>query len=853
MGGLCNGRQGRRCDLASGVPSPAPTVAGRVAARVHVRALAVRAPLPIDFSPLSDDEKVAAQAVSRANGAVDKAVIVPVPDDAPSIDYRHPLHGAPTALWEYRDAGGALHHYRVRFNFYDQDGAPTKDVVPVSFCVIANGDLAWRQKAPPGPWPLFNLRALLARPDSPVLVVEGEKTAEAAQLLFPDYVCVTSAGGANAARSTDWTSLRGRRVTVWRDADDQGRNYETQVVRAAHRSGAALVATVPVPDAFEDFVRGWDLADAPPAGWTPERLRRELLEQAGAQPVPGITPPNYVMRPDGLWWREPESDKPDLHLSGPFEVVAETRNADGHAWGVLLRWRDHDGCVHEWAMPRAMLAGDGADARRVLMDRGLYVAPGRRARELLNAYLTAVQVSVRARAVERIGWHGRAFVLPDETIGSTDSEHTLLQTGGPIEHAFRTAGSLSDWQKEVAARCAGNSRLAFSLSIAFAAPLLQIVGAESGGFHLRGPSSIGKSTALVVAGSVWGGGGLNGYPRQWRATDNGLEAIAAGHSDALLCLDELSQVEPKAAGATAYMLANGAGKARAARGGEGRPPAQWRLLFLSTGEISLADKLAEDGRGRRASAGQFVRVVDVPADAEAGYGLFEDLHGQPSADAFARELKVAASRNYGTAAREFIRRVTLDPDSVRDAVVGYRSEFLTHYCPTDASGQVKRVADRFALVAASGELAIAFGLLPWAPGAAESAAGACFCAWTNGRGGVEAAEVVGGIAQVRHFIELHGESRFTSLLMNEGGRPTINRAGFRKTDDVGNVEYFVLPQVWRTEVCSGFDAAAVARALKDKGMLRARKDGKLQVATRLPGSDAPVSCYVITAALFEGE
>ena len=155
------------------------------------------------------------------------------------------------------------------------------------------------------------------------------------------------------------------------------------------------------------------------------------------------------------------------------------------------------------------------------------------------------------------------------------------------------------------------------------------------GLHLRGGSSIGKSTALFVAGSVWGGSPLNGYVRQWRATDNGLEGVAVAHCDTLLCLDELSQIDARAAGAVAYMLANGAGKARASRSGESRAPMHWRSLFLSSGEISLADKLAEDGRNISLAAGQQVRVIDIPADAGAGYGLFEHLHGFTSADAFA--------------------------------------------------------------------------------------------------------------------------------------------------------------------------------------------------------------------------
>jgi putative DNA primase/helicase len=113
---------------------------------------------------------------------------------------------------------------------------------------------------------------------------------------------------------------------------------------------------------------------------------------------------------------------------------------------------------------------------------------------------------------------------------------------------------------------------------------------ESGGFHFRGDSSSGKTTALKVAASVYGGAS---YLQRWRTTDNALEAIAAQHCDGLLILDELAQVDPKTAGECAYMLANEQSKARATRTGTPRARLSWRLLFLSAGELGLADHMAE--------------------------------------------------------------------------------------------------------------------------------------------------------------------------------------------------------------------------------------------------------------------
>ena len=139
--------------------------------------------------------------------------------------------------------------------------------------------------------------------------------------------------------------------------------------------------------------------------------------------------------------------------------------------------------------------------------------------------------------------------------------------------------------------------------------------------------------------------------------------MARGASDAFLALDEVSQADGRAVDAMAYMLGNGAGKARMRRDASARPIITWRLLFLSTGETGLAAKMQEGGR--RARAGQEVRVVEIPADAGAGRGLFENLHGFASGDALARHLRLAAERHKGHAARAFLAEIAADPGGDR--------------------------------------------------------------------------------------------------------------------------------------------------------------------------------------------
>jgi uncharacterized protein (DUF927 family) len=155
--------------------------------------------------------------------------------------------------------------------------------------------------------------------------------------------------------------------------------------------------------------------------------------------------------------------------------------------------------------------------------------------------------------------------------------------------------------------------------------------------------------------------------RSWRATDNAAEGLARGASDAFLPLDEVSQADGRAVDAMAYMLGNGVGKARMRRDATTRDVTTWRLMFLSTGETGLAAKMQE--AGRRARAGQEVRVVDLPADAGRGLGLFEQLHEFATPDALARHLRRTAETTHkGYAARVFLEQITGDPEATADAV-----------------------------------------------------------------------------------------------------------------------------------------------------------------------------------------
>ncbi|MBB2165379.1 DUF927 domain-containing protein [Gluconacetobacter sp. 1b LMG 1731] len=590
------------------------------------------------------------------------------------------------------------------------------------------------------------------------------------------------------------------------------------------------------------------------------------VEQGQSRPPPGVSR-RFNRDESGLWRRPTDDGASPLFIAGPIDLLAETRDAEGNGWGLLLGWTDRDGVRHEEAFPRAMFSGEAGELRSRLANGGLTLAASAAAKNAFTEWLALIATEERARSVTRIGWHafgsGSVYVLPSATFGMAD-ERVVLQQETPEPDLFGVSGTVEEWRNRIGALCRGNSRLVLSASAAFAAPLLTLMGEDGGGFSLMGASRLGKSTALRVAASVCGGtmqAGAEGYVRSWRATGNALESVALAACDGLLCLDELGQLDPREAGDTAYMLSNGAGKARASRTGGARAVTRWKILFLSTGERTLADMNAEAGRATK--AGQEVRFVDIPADAGAGSGLFERLHHADAPGDLAEHLRAETGQLYGAPFRAFLTRLTQrlateSEQAVRDALRARVIELTDHYLRNwpQASGQVRSVARRFAIVALGGELATGFGLTGWDDDTASELVKLCFDAWLTARGTAGRREDEQAVEQLRDFLSRNGEGRFERWVdpqatdTPQSGDPseppgerfrTQNRAGWKrwqKQDDGRMGWTFYLSSAGMNEALSGLNGREAKRVLVDRGFLVPAADGKMAKVVSPPGFKA---------------
>lgn len=722
----------------------------------------------------------------------------------------------------------------------------------------------------------------IGKPDptgGPVCIAEGLATAGSIHQATGYPVAVAfNAGNLKAVAQAIRAKLPAARLILCAD-DDAGTEGNPGLAKATE-AALAVGGLLAVPDFGPDRPEGVsdfnDLAcnygkEKVAAGIEAARLVSDTMEQPSppveqeSTPVESPTHHDYgggrfSLVDGGVYFTGTDKDgneTPARWICSPVHVVAKTRSAASSEWGRLLEWQDDDGVLHQWAMPLELLQGDGGEVRRELARLGLSLSTSKSARDMLATYLQVWPVNLRARCVNRPGWHGAVYVTPSEAIGGK-GEKVVFQSAHALAPAWSVAGTVDDWRGRVAACAAGNSRVVFSLSLAFAGSLLSIAGEESGGFHFVGKSSTGKSTTAKVAASVWGS--PEEYRRQWRGTDNGFEGLASLHNDGLLIMDEIGQADDRKVGEAIYLFANGQGKQRAGKSGAARSVASWRVLLLSNGEKPLSAIMAT--AGKKVNAGQEVRLVHIDVDPGAGKGAFENIHNAASPAEFAKLLDDLANKHHGAVGLEWLRKVVANHKSLPALVADSIQKFCTAMVPVGASGQVARVARRFGLVAVAGELATSYGLTGWPKGEAAVAAKKCFDSWLESFGGIGDREEAAILAQVRAFFEAHGSARFEAMDANDEQR-VINRAGFwRKTpgDQTltgvnqmnGPREFMVLPEVFRRELCMGNDPKAAAKSLIAAGWIIPGGDGRETQKPRLPGI-GPTRCYVFSGKMWDGD
>lgn len=802
--------------------------------------------------------------------------VMPIPQGTPWPDLSDQT--SLMAQYAYYHADGAPAVLIARYEGADpkNPGKIRKTLMPHTYWKLPDGSFGWACKGMEGVCPLYNLPDLLARPDAPVLISEGEKCADAVAGAFVTYVSVTWSGGTNALGKTDFAPLKGREIVILPDHDAPGAAAAAALVVIMVELGAKRVRVLDIAAVGElvskEVPQGYDIHDAIRDGLTSARLgallrdHPELMAEhsTGASDAPEgdtvvahltktlghapLLPPGYSVSEAGVFKHGTDARgmPTAVFASSPMVVVGRTFLGEGRkGYGHLILFQTPHGSWETVVIPSRLLAGDCREMREILMDAGVVCAVETPGKQALNGYIMYAAPETFVEIAAHPGWYDDCFVLPQSIIVPSHFDKTMQLDMQGRAHLLAQAGTLEEWCA-LAGLVEHCSRAAFVLSLSFAAVLARLVGEPGGGFHLYGNSSRGKTTLLMLAGSVWGGGGRAGFVRSWLATGNGIEGIAVDHSDILLPLDEMMLSPPEITADLTYMMANGIGKARATKTGSAQASAQWHGMVLSSGEDTSAAHLRAAGRGmgRRRTGGLAVRMPDIPVEPEPGQS-FEELGAFGSEGEMAEYIGQTACAVYGHAGPELVRQLMMDKEQHLKAVKEIMDVFMKIVTKPGDDPQVGRVAKRFALVAAAGTLATRFRILPWQPKSALYATLACYAAWECERGTNGSEEDREALLALREFFELHGSSRFEPvrpedhssddpMMTGENDRTVRDRCGYRTTDAEGHTIYYILPEAFRSQICAAHSPDVMLGVARARGALLGADGARMQKKVRLP-------------------
>src|ERR1035437_3857371 len=419
----------------------------------------------------------------------------------------------------YRLLGAGLSHCRVILDTPVRLKTSKGKLVPVLQPVASTNHLYYV----PGTTP-----DVLVDTGVPVLLVDSELSALAAMQLRKDGqppILPVGVGGAwgwrmSATRDDpdggetkrekgpvadlkEKIAREGRRVIV-AFGSDATKDTDVKSARAAlvkfFKKQKALVSVFEVPEAPSESRQDLGQWIASAGAEVVAEAVQKLLD-ATSTSISALTR-GYAETEDGIFSINAETGKATF-LASPFKVTAVTRQLDGRDVGRLVETRDQDGSVQKFIIGMAELAEGGTALAQVLLGLGVRVNPNNAAKDRLAMWIQ-FQAPERIVVASRVGWHGKSFVLPEQTIAPPGEAPVVYQGGRGVAHRYYQQGTLEEWIEKIGRLCIGNSRLIFAVALAFAGFLLRIIEQESGGFHYQGLSSIGKTTLLRVAGSVLG-------------------------------------------------------------------------------------------------------------------------------------------------------------------------------------------------------------------------------------------------------------------------------------------------------------------------------------------------------------
>jgi uncharacterized protein (DUF927 family) len=480
------------------------------------------------------------------------------------------------------------------------------------------------------------------------------------------------------------------------------------------------------------------------------------------------------------------------------------------------------------------------------------------------------------RVATRVGWNGSVFVLPGETFGkgAEPLETAFAGLDPAMLGKYRTRGSLKEWQDQIASLCGGNSRLIFAMALALTGPVLKFVkGPRGGGFQLYGDAEAGKTTAAMVAGSVWGCHRdevrrEKGFAENWNSTAGKIEVTVLAHNDIFFILDETNRAgqtdreRAKIVMSVGFGLAEHTEKERLTNVGGAR---SWRCYFLSTSNQSFRE-IAIRG-GIAIDEAYFGRLVDIPMPRD-GHGVFEDLHDYSNGGELSDVLQRRCKKHYGVAGRAFITKIVEACSSDRAGLSKWLAKERRAYRKlfrkkSKAQGltALNRATDRFATVFAAASLAITHDILPWRR--KEALRAILSCQMDQLRHPAPISEIVSEpVQEARHRLIHYLKANHNNMPLLNKKRPLYgidgldDVPGYRFKNEKSRRWYYLTPKQWDRALGERAASQALKRQLASEGYLRRGRKTGFVVQTKIFSGGKKnqnfARVYVIKAKLTKG-
>lgn len=465
-------------------------------------------------------------------------------------------------------------------------------------------------------------------------------------------------------------------------------------------------------------------------------------------------------------------------------------------------------------------------------------------RDRVNDLFATIPPALPGYVATAPGWYGDTFVHGAEVLGR-GKDKTICAVESAAVNACTQRGTLERWQRMVQQHLGTNAVVVFVLGLAFAGPLLRFFELPSLTFMLVGPSSVGKTTAQILAGSVWGGSLIETLNKSPHA----FEVAALRHRDTFLALDETQLLgkgqQNRVDSLIQLAFGLGSGDTREAIGRD-RPMESMRAGYLLSTNDSFAEMFRRTGSSYEPQSA--VRLVELEID--HSFPIFaRHQDGPPSTAELVRELQETCRRNHGHAGNEFLKKLVKFQDTfprlLKARLDRYESEGRRIVGAASAhSGVTERIAKQVCIVYCAARLARRFGILPCSREQIDTAFSSV---WHRIHSRFREAIGQDEADRFKVFVQtnwaaFHDISKGAVDLDDDGVRKAL---GFKK--DTGNRKRLYMTKDSLAQI--GLDIHDLLKSVEKRGWLRASTEkGKRTSKIRVAGDRATTlsrpRCYV---------